>query len=311
MGSTTQSVNDLVSSLPDKLDIKARSLLVTIWGDSIAPRGGTAWLGSLIDLAGSFGLNERAVRTSVFRLKNERILSSRQQGRKSFYTLTPSGELLFQEATKRIYSHLPKTWNGEWLLIFSERRKLSDPLKRQLAMELGWLGFGELGAGIYAHPNCAQEIAERVVNKLGLSAHIAFMKAAELPISGDFPAHIIVEKGWNLPEIEQSYTDFITHFSPIQNALKSATHLTPEHSFMLRTLLVHEYRRALLRDPTLPERLLPANWSGNLARELFYTMYRLIWQNADQYLLQKLETRDGRVPDVSVEFTSRFGGLQA
>ncbi|MBL4667050.1 MAG: hypothetical protein JKY04_06705, partial [Sneathiella sp.] len=134
MPPTRGSLNTEIMGLPEKLDLKARSLLVTVWGDSIVPHGGTVWLGSLIDLVAPFGLNERAVRTSVFRLKNEKTLSSHQEGRRSFYTLTPSGQHRFEEATKRIYNRFGEVWHGEWTLLFSERRKIADETKRQLSM---------------------------------------------------------------------------------------------------------------------------------------------------------------------------------
>jgi len=47
---------------------RARSLLVTVWGDTLAPHGGDVWLSTLIQLLAPFGVNERLVRTSVFRL---------------------------------------------------------------------------------------------------------------------------------------------------------------------------------------------------------------------------------------------------
>ena len=39
--------------------IRGGSLLITLFGDAIAPRGGTVTLGSLISLAAPFGLTER------------------------------------------------------------------------------------------------------------------------------------------------------------------------------------------------------------------------------------------------------------
>jgi phenylacetic acid degradation operon negative regulatory protein len=41
----------------------------------------------------------------------------------------------------------------------------------------------------------------------------------------------------------------------------------------VRTLLIHEYRRVLLRDPNLPEALLPAGWPGLQARALCESLY--------------------------------------
>lgn len=310
MGGSIELLSRQLAELPDKLNPKARSLLVTIWGDSIAPHGGTVWLGSLIDLVDGLGLNERAVRTSVFRLKNDHLLSSRQKGRKSFYTLTPTGQHRFEEATKRIYNHLPQQWDGDWTLLFSERRRISDDLKRQLTMELGWLGFGDLGAGIFAHPNCSPAAVERLVDDLGVKSNISFIKGKEFALLSEPTAHIIVQKGWNLEEIEKGYSDFIEHFDPIHEALANNQSISDQQAFLIRTLLVHEYRRALLRDPMLPETLLPEGWHGNRARELFHNIYQQVWQQTEQHLMTKLETVEGGLPAVSANFTRRFGGLR-
>ncbi len=51
--------------------LRGGSLLITLFGDAIAPRGGAVTLGSLIRLAQPFGLTERLVRTSVARLARE------------------------------------------------------------------------------------------------------------------------------------------------------------------------------------------------------------------------------------------------
>jgi phenylacetic acid degradation operon negative regulatory protein len=37
---------------------RAKSLIVTVFGDSILPHGGTVWVGSLIRLLVPFGINE-------------------------------------------------------------------------------------------------------------------------------------------------------------------------------------------------------------------------------------------------------------
>src|SRR5437870_1301149 len=97
--------------------IRGGSLLVTIFGDSIAPRGGLVTLGSLIDLAGPFGLTERLVRTSVARLAQDDWLVARRDGRRSEYRLTPRGGQRFAEATQRIYSKGPDSWDGQWTVL--------------------------------------------------------------------------------------------------------------------------------------------------------------------------------------------------
>src|SRR5213080_3968262 len=56
-------LQQLMSSDP----LRAKSLVTTVFGDSIAPHGGAVWLGSLIELLAPFGISDRLVRTSVFR----------------------------------------------------------------------------------------------------------------------------------------------------------------------------------------------------------------------------------------------------
>ena len=79
---------------------------------------------------------------------------------------------------------------------------------------------------------------------------------------------------------------------------------------MMRTLLIQEYRKILLRDPLLPAELLPADWHGTAAYRLCRELYRLIYAPADSYMSEAFETTDGVLPPPSAEFFGRFGGLK-
>ena len=63
--------------------MKTGSLIVSIFGDAILPRGGRVWLGSLIRLLEPLQLNERLIRTSIFRLVKEGWLQSEALGRRA------------------------------------------------------------------------------------------------------------------------------------------------------------------------------------------------------------------------------------
>src|SRR5689334_345264 len=80
---------------------RAPSLIITVWGDSVAPHGGAAMLSGLIDLLSPLGLNERLVRTSVFRLIREGWLAAKPVGRRSLYRLTAAGARRFDLAYAR------------------------------------------------------------------------------------------------------------------------------------------------------------------------------------------------------------------
>ena len=111
----------LVARFRRQRPLRGGSLLVTILGDAIAPRGGVIALGSLIELARPFGITDRHVRTAIGRLANEQWVSSQRSGRVSFYRLTSHGRARFAEATQRIYGAPPRDWNGEWTLVIFPR----------------------------------------------------------------------------------------------------------------------------------------------------------------------------------------------
>ncbi len=105
--------NLIVEEFRSRPTLRAGSLITTVFGDSIAPRGGTVWLGSLIRAMADFGISERLVRTSVFRLVQDGWLQSSQVGRRSFYSLTEEGRDRFRAATHRIYGEGITDWDGD------------------------------------------------------------------------------------------------------------------------------------------------------------------------------------------------------
>ena len=101
---------ELIARFRRQRPLRGGSLIVTIFGDSILPRGGAVTLGSLIALAAPFGLNERLVRTATARLAKEGWLEGHRAGKRSEYHLSHDGRERFAEATRRIYSGSDTAW---------------------------------------------------------------------------------------------------------------------------------------------------------------------------------------------------------
>ena len=284
--------------------------MVTVWGDCVSPHGGTVWLRSLINLVEPLGLNDRMVRTAVFRLQKDKLLSSAKMGRKSFYSLTEGGRNRFAEATHRIYASGDILWNEKWVLVFAARRDMSEKENRILQSELSWLGFGSFGAGIFAHPMISLSSLEMVLKELGLLGRATILFGSSLPQSEFGSPEALVRKGWNLENLDTDYKLFIDRFAPFLGLENQISADDEKKCFIIRSLLVHDYRRVLLRDPMLPAKLLPKRWNGNQAQTLFREIYQQIWEGAERHLLNVLENSTGRLPPASEEFKARFGGLK-
>src|SRR5689334_9450622 len=128
---------------------RAPSLIVTIWGDALAPHGGEVWLAGLIRLLVAFGINERLTRTSVFRLARDGWLEAETHGRQSRYRLTAAGRSRFAAAYRRIYAAPLIDWDGAWDLVVDPPGGGDRP---RLRNELRWEGFGVLAPGVYVRP---------------------------------------------------------------------------------------------------------------------------------------------------------------
>jgi phenylacetic acid degradation operon negative regulatory protein len=301
--STDQLTTALLRRFRQKRPIRGGSLLVTIFGDSLAPRGGAVTLTSLIELAKPFGLTERLVRTAIARLAQDDWVESRRSGRRSEYRLTPNGRRRFAEATRRIYGEIPKGWSGRWTLLLPAQGQ-GD--RQQLRDELRWLGFGQPAPGLFAHPTRSVSDTRELLARLGSAATRAtLMEARSESIESD---RRLVSSGWDLAELMQYYRRFVATFAALRDAVRNHS-LDPQPAFVVRTLLIHDYRRIHLRDPLLPASLLPADWIGTAAYDACRTLYSATFMPAEQFLDLHASTLRGRLPPAAASTFARFGGI--
>lgn len=305
----TRRLDDQVDHLLSSLSLRAKSLIVTVYGDAILPHGGTAWLGSLIKLVEPFGLSERIVRTAVFRLSKEDWLASTQIGRRSYYTLTETGRRRFEAAHRRIYGPLRRAWDGEWSIIFSNGGDVTADMRDTLKRELSWMGFGTMGPGAMAHPSPDQDELRQLLQDFDVADKVVLMRATADRFSSAPALRNLVQGCWDIERLTADYNEFLERFRPIWRSLEGAASLDPQSCFMIRILLIHDYRRVMLRDPMLPEELLPADWSGAASRVLCRNLYRLTQEPAERHLMSILETAEGPLPEAAPFFYTRFGGL--
>jgi phenylacetic acid degradation operon negative regulatory protein len=287
---------------------RARSLIVTVWGDALAPHGGEVWLAGLIRLLAPLGLNDRLVRTSVFRLARDGWLAGETRGRRSRYRLTPGGRARFAAAYRRIYAPPPDAWDGTWEVVVDPPGALAAERQR-LRDDVRWAGFGTLAPGLFVRPLVdgaapADEIPSRVVR---LRASDAPGAARALPLSTIAPSL------WDLPALAHDYRRFLALFGRVIDRfrMRAIEASDPSQCFVVRTLLIHAYRRVLLRDPRLPAALLPLDWPGSAAYVLTRDFYRLTQARAEAHLAATLADDGAAWPPAEPSFHTRFGGLRS
>jgi len=297
----------LVAEFRSRPTIRAGSLIVTVFGDAIASRGGTVWIGSLIRALADFGINERLVRTSVFRLARDNWLEVDQVGRRSYYSLSEYGAAKFEQATQRIYGDPRQLWDGDWCLVLLAG--LDAEQKESVRKALDWLGFGAISANVLAHPTPDLADMEATLKRAGIDRQLVVMHGTTLGKKQDQAMRALVHRSWNLDEIDRRYSAFVGQFRPVYRAVQKGRRTDGRLAFQIRMLMIQEYRRILLRDPLLPAEMLPSTWNGTAAYQLCRNLYRLVFAPADEFLTREFETADGPLPPPAPNFYDRFGGL--
>lgn len=256
----------MVSRRRELGDVSARSLLTTMLGEYVLPKGTPVWTSALVDALAMFGVEEKSARQSLARTAAEGWLDSERMGRRVRWALTPPGRRLLTEGAQRIYDFGSgeRPWDGTWLVVLVSVPEAKRDLRHRVRTRLTWAGFGSPEPGVWITPHADREAeALGVLKELGL-ADDAMSFTATYGAVGSEAA--MVARAWDLSEVEDRYEAFIDEFTGLRPADGAAV-------LHAQTMLVHEWRRFPFLDPRLPSNLLPANWSGAKAAELFHSRH--------------------------------------
>lgn len=266
------------------------SIIITMFGDAIVPRGGAVWLGTLLAFFEGLDIDGNVVRTAMSRLTAEGWFARSKVGRNSFYRLERKGEQTFAAATRHIYDPPPAEWNGRFDLLLiggvEAREAARDALKNA--------GFGSPLPGVFVAP-------------AGLPIPGEAEGAIRLDVSAaPEMARRLLSESWSLDRTAQAYQKFTATFAPLQAWLSRDAALSDADAFTARILLIHHYRRIVLRDPLLPVELLPRDWPGRQARALCGSIYRTLLPASERWLDAHATDDNGPLPPPGEGLARRF-----
>jgi phenylacetic acid degradation operon negative regulatory protein len=292
------SFETTLAQLLKRREPAAQSLIVTLFGDCVSQHGGSLWLGSLIRLLALFAINERLTRTSVYRLVQDDWLAVQRIGRRSYYRFTAHGQREYERTAARVYSSTRPPWDGTWTLAILH--DVSGVAREALRTSLGWIGFGRLAPGVFARPSPDRQGLTDLIEELALQQRVLVMDAR-----GDSASiSELANARWHLAELATRYRRFIADFERLSQHVSQP--LDAQASFVVRTLLIHEFRRILLGDPDLPDSLLPDGWPGHAASELTKALYAGVRERSTRYVVQTLENEAGPLPQPDATFFRRL-----
>ena len=266
------------------------SIVITLFGDAIVPRGGSVWLGTLLEFFKTIDIDSGVVRTAMSRLAADGWLERNKVGRNSFYRLADKGRLTFDAAVKHVYNPQSPEWTGRFELLLIENagdREASRPALEQA-------GFGSPLPGVWIAPSGipVPEVAARAI-RLEVSAE-------------DDSGRRLLRASWPLDRTADAYLRFIKTFEPLRGRIVGRERLSDTDAITARILMIHHYRRVVLHDPLLPIALLPSDWPGRAARNLCRKIYRGLIPASEQWLDRIGLNQAGPLPPAGAELGLRF-----
>jgi len=256
------------------------SVIVSLYGDAIAPRGGSLALSSLLAICRGMGLSEGVVRTAISRLAADGWLAANRQGRTGFYRLTEHGRQETAAAAQRIYRDIRPRWSGRLTLC------LLPPDEDRAALEAA--GFAVFAPGVLLSPDAA-----------AAPAGLTLRAEAEPDV-----LRRLARQCWPLDKIAEGYQQVLEIFGSLQRHGVGA--LPPLEALVARVLLIHAFRRAVLKDPLLPGEMLPADWPGFAARSLVASLYAALLPPAEAWLDGHARAEGGPLPKPDAGLAARF-----
>jgi phenylacetic acid degradation operon negative regulatory protein len=266
------------------------SIVITLFGDAIVPRGGSVWLGTLLEFFGTIDIDSGVVRTAMSRLAADGWLERNKVGRNSFYRLVKKGRQTFDTATRHIYGRQLSDWTGRFELLLIGNGEDRDASREALKNA----GFGSPLPGVWIAPS-------------GVPVPEEAARAIRLEVSAeDDSGRRLLSESWPLDRTADAYLKFMKTFEPLRGWIDRRERLSDTDAFTARILLIHHYRRVVLRDPLLPTALLPEDWPGRAGRRLCGDIYRGLLSSSEQWLDVNGSNETGPLPAAGVELRRRF-----
>lgn len=258
-----------------------RSLIVTIYGLYAREHGGWISVAALIRLMAELEVDEPAVRSSISRLKRRGVLEATRLDGAAGYALSPAGRDMLADGDHRIFRRPSAAVSDGWLLaVFSVPE--SERAKRHLLRSrLTRLGFGTAAAGVWVAPAQLYDEARDMLSRHGLADYVDLFRSDYLAFAD---VRTAVAQWWDLDELHALYAAFLGAHGPVLAGWRRRRTTDDGAAFADWVRALTQWRRLPYLDPGLPAELLPRDWNGARAADLFFALQERLGEAAQRHV---------------------------
>ncbi|SLN22500.1 Transcriptional repressor PaaX [Falsiruegeria litorea R37] len=252
MTAQDQWFDSAITRLADPQNQRVWSIIVSLFGDLAQGPDDRISGAALTRIIQPMHVKPEAIRVALHRLRKDGWIDSARSGRSSEHHLTEFGRVQSAAVTPRIYDRAPKVPQNWHLLMSEGGGSLEDLLLTESYISIG--RSAALGSG-----NVPSNCDDMVVFDVNARNVPDWLKSRLCP------------------------SDLIAACCCLADAVKEVrstkpgeVDLTAAQIATLRTLIVHRWRRVVLRNPDLPPMFFPDDWRGPDCRDAVFALLDIL-----------------------------------
>lgn len=266
--------------------LRVWSLLATVFGDIVEAHGGRATPAALQEIVADLGVGNGALRTAISRLGRDGWIRRQRMGKTVWVSLSADAAGESRQASDAIYSDRAREIGGQLHVAIAPRKRGRSGASEESGLAGRWTA--EIAPGVRLRMTDGPAEPE--------SALIAEFAGGRLP-------------GWVLerlgaPTLARGMDRLCKDVALVEEAARLSG-CGPEPALAARVLLIHQWRRIVLRLPPLPASAMPADWPEVACRASVARLYRRL---ASPSLVRLSVVAGLGAPDSAI-LATRFGSL--
>lgn len=244
-----------IGHLNDPQHQRVWSLIVSVFGDLAQGPSDRLSSATLTRIMQPMGVKNDAIRVALHRLRKDGWIDNVRAGRSSVHFLTDFGRAQSVKVSPRFYAPAPEP-EQDWHILVSH----DGPGLAQLEELVQNAGYVPLG----------RNIALGHGRRPAVCNDLLVMSAAPLSVPDALRDKLCP------PELAQACQRLTQDISHALDGLPSNPSLTPSQIATIRALVVHRWRRVVLRHPILPADFLPTDWPEAACRQKVFEILSLL-----------------------------------
>lgn len=267
--------------------LQPRQLIVTLYGLYAREHGSWLSIAAVVRLMAALGVDEPAVRSSISRLKRRGLLDARRVDGVAGYALTEVAQQILADGDARIFGRRRAAEADGWLLVVFSVPESERDKRHQLRSQLTRLGFGTVAPGVWVAPGHLAGDAAEMLRRRDLAGYVELFRGATLAL-GEVREN--VARWWDLVALHARYAEFLDRHEPVRSRVPAGAGRQPDQAFADYARLLTDWRRLPYADPGLPLELLPADWNGARAADLFDELRGRLADPAHEHARRLIDT---------------------